>query len=73
MREVKFTRLAYSQLEEWKKGNKKTLHRIERLIDAIQENPQEGIGKPEILITRSCRALEQAHHQRASTRLQNNQ
>ncbi|MCH8317199.1 MAG: Txe/YoeB family addiction module toxin [Bacteroidetes bacterium] len=49
MRKVKFTRLAYSQLEEWKKGNKKTYDRIERLIDTIQENPYEGIGKPERL------------------------
>lgn len=49
MREVKFTKLANSQLEEWKKGNKKTYDRIERLIDAIHENLQDGIGKPEML------------------------
>ena len=49
MREVEFTKLAYSQFMEWKKTDKKIFNRIELLIEAIQENPHEGIGKPEPL------------------------
>lgn len=49
MRDVLFSTLAHSQLEQWKKENKKTYLRIENLIDSIQDNPFEGIGKPEPL------------------------
>lgn len=49
MRDVAFTPLAHSQLEQWKTDNKKTYSRIEHLIDSIQENPYTGIGKPEPL------------------------
>ena len=34
----------------WRKtGNKATLKKIEKLTDAIFENPYKGIGKPEAL------------------------
>jgi len=49
MKAVKFTRRAHSQLEDWKKDSKKTYDRIERLLEAVQESPHEGIGKPESL------------------------
>ena len=47
MKNIGFTPLANSQLEEWKKYNKKTYTRIEQLIEDIQKNPYTGIGKPE--------------------------
>ncbi|MBI3501419.1 MAG: Txe/YoeB family addiction module toxin [Bacteroidetes bacterium] len=49
MRDVEFTTLANSQLEEWKKHDKKIYTRIEQLIEDIQKNPYAGIGKPEPL------------------------
>jgi len=49
MREVHFTPEAHSQLEHWKKENRKIYSRIETIIDNIQENQYTGIGKPEPL------------------------
>ena len=41
---------ALSDLEHWKKsGNTIILKRIRQLIEAIQQAPFEGIGKPEKL------------------------
>lgn len=41
---------AKKDLIYWQKtGNKIILKRIEKLIDAIIDNPFEGIGKPELL------------------------
>ncbi|MEX8546633.1 MAG: Txe/YoeB family addiction module toxin [Mucilaginibacter sp.] len=48
--EVIFTPQAAEDLKFWKKtGNKAIQNKIEQLIDAIQENPFDGIGKPERL------------------------
>ncbi|RYY24940.1 MAG: Txe/YoeB family addiction module toxin [Sphingobacteriaceae bacterium] len=48
--EVIFTPQAKEDLKYWKKtGNKLIQKKIEQLIMAIQENPYEGIGKPEPL------------------------
>ncbi len=33
----------------WKKNNKKIVEKIQKLLQAIVENPYEGIGKPEQL------------------------
>ena len=49
MKEVEFTQIAYEQLQEWKKLDKKVYEKIALLITAIQENPHKGIGKPEPL------------------------
>jgi toxin YoeB len=48
--EVIFSPKAIEDLKYWKKsGNKIIQKKITTLIDAIQENPYEGIGKPEPL------------------------
>lgn len=48
--EVIFSPRALDDLKYWKKsGNKIIQKKIEKLIDAIQENSFEGIGKPEPL------------------------
>ncbi len=48
--EVVFTNRALKERDFWKKsGNKAIQKRISSLLDAILENPYEGIGKPEIL------------------------
>lgn len=48
--EVVYTPKAIEDLNYWKKsGNKIIQKRITNLINAIQENPYEGIGKPEPL------------------------
>lgn len=45
--EIKFTPLADEHLQFWiKTGNKSILKKITVLIQAIQENPFVGIGKP---------------------------
>ena len=49
MREIKFTTIAFSQLEQWQLEDKKVFIRIEKLLDYIQTNPFTGIGKPEPL------------------------
>ena len=46
--EVIFMPTALADLDYWKKsGNIIILKRIRQLIEAIQKNPYEGIGKPE--------------------------
>jgi toxin YoeB len=48
--EVVFSEKAKNDLDFWSKsGNKTILKKISKLIKAIQENPYEGIGKPEQL------------------------
>jgi len=48
--EIIFTPQATEDLNYWKRtGNKAIQKKIEQLIIAIQENPFEGIGKPEPL------------------------
>lgn len=48
--EIVFSRKAENDLEFWSKsGNKKILKKISELLQAIQESPFEGIGKPEQL------------------------
>ena len=49
MREAHFTRLAYAQYQEWKKADTRIFKRIQKLLNAIDENPFKGIGKPEPL------------------------
>ena len=48
--EIIFLPEALKDLEFWKKsGDKQIQNKIKKLILAIQENPTEGIGKPEQL------------------------
>jgi toxin YoeB len=48
--EVKYTLEAREDLLYWKKTNSETiLKKIRKLIEAIIENPFEGLGKPEPL------------------------
>jgi toxin YoeB len=48
--QIELTDDAYEHLLYWQKsGNKSILQKIEKLTDAIIENPFEGIGKPEAL------------------------
>lgn len=48
--EVVFMPTAIADLDHWKKsGNTIILKRIRQLIEAIQEDPFNGIGKPESL------------------------
>jgi toxin YoeB len=48
--EIEYLPDADADWEDWKKsGNKAVLKRIEKLTEAILENPYEGIGKPEQL------------------------
>jgi toxin YoeB len=48
--EIIFSNKAKKDLEFWSKsGNKPILKKISELLRAIQENPFEGIGKPEQL------------------------
>jgi len=48
--EIIFSNKAKKDIEFWTKaGNKSILKKISELLRAIQENPFEGIGKPEPL------------------------
>ena len=48
--EVEYTNSALRDLKYWKKSkNTKIQKRISKLVEAIQENPFEGIGNPEPL------------------------
>lgn len=48
--EIIFSRKAKKDLEFWSKsGNKIIIKKISELLIAIEENPFEGIGKPEQL------------------------
>jgi len=48
--EIEFTKQAVKDLEFWRKsGNKLIQKKISDILTSIQENPFEGIGKPEAL------------------------
>lgn len=48
--EIRYSKKAEKDLAFWvKSGNKAIIKKISVLIKAIQENPFEGIGKPEAL------------------------
>ncbi len=48
--EIIFVPTALADLQFWKEsGNKIVLKRIRQLLEAIQENPFSGVGKPESL------------------------
>lgn len=47
--EVSWTLQAWSDYQYWQGQDRKTLKRINRLIDDIQRAPFEGVGKPEPL------------------------
>ncbi len=48
--EIIYSDEALKDIEYWKKsGNKIIQKKIQQLLDAIEENPFEGIGKPESL------------------------
>ena len=44
-----FSEHAWEDYRHWQKTDKKTLKRINALIQAIQRSPREGMGKPEAL------------------------
>lgn len=46
---LEFSQQAWGEYVAWKSEDKKTLKRINKLIDAILRDPFEGIGKPEPL------------------------
>jgi len=46
---IVFSDHALNDYHFWKKTNKNTLNRINKLIEDIKRNPFEGIGKPEPL------------------------
>lgn len=45
-----FTDNAWKDYSYWVKEDRKTLRRINKLIDDISRNGNEGIGKPEMLL-----------------------
>ena len=48
--QIELSSQAQAHLLYWRKtGNKAILNKIEKLTDAILENPYKGIGKPEAL------------------------
>lgn len=48
--EIEYTLQAKEDFDFWKKsGNASILKKIRKLIEAIQQFPFEGIGKPEVL------------------------
>jgi toxin YoeB len=49
LRKIEWTAMAWQQYVYWQTQDKKTLQRINKLIDASIRNPFEGIGKPEAL------------------------
>lgn len=48
-RKTEWTHAAWQEYVYWPTQDKKTLQRINKLIDASIKNPFEGIGKPEML------------------------
>ena len=46
---ISFTETAWSDYLYWERQDKKTLKRINNLIEDIERNGQDGIGKPEPL------------------------
>ena len=49
-RGVAFTTAAWADYQYWQGQDKKTLKRINALIDAARRDPFQGIGKPEPLV-----------------------
>jgi len=50
MREIKFTNNAWSDYVWWQGQDRKTLKRINVLIESASRDPFVGIGKPEPLV-----------------------
>jgi toxin YoeB len=50
MRSVRFTPDAWAQYVWWQGQDRKTLKRINLLVEACTRDPFEGIGKPEPLV-----------------------
>lgn len=46
---IMFTASAWKEYTEWKKEDKKSIKKIDKLIDDTLRHPFEGIGKPEPL------------------------
>ena len=49
MRNILFTPTAWGEYIYWQSQDKKTLNRINTLIEAVAREPFAGIGKPEAL------------------------
>ena len=49
LKTIEWTVTAWEQYIYWQTQDKKTLRKINGLIDAVVSNPFEGIGKPEPL------------------------
>ena len=49
-RSVEFTPSAWADYLYWHEQDKKTLKRINRLLEEVRRNPLNGIGKPEQLL-----------------------
>lgn len=49
MRNVKFSDEAWSGYLFWETQDKKTLRRLNKLIEAAARSPYDGIGRPELL------------------------
>jgi toxin YoeB len=47
---IRFTPVAWEDYTYWQRQDKKTLKRINLLIEAARRNPFSGIGKPEPLL-----------------------
>lgn len=64
-RSIRFTPLAWDDYTYWQGQNKKTLKRINTLIEAAAREPFVGIGKPEPLIGNMAgywsRRIDEAH------------
>ncbi|MCI5211011.1 MAG: Txe/YoeB family addiction module toxin [Candidatus Electrothrix sp. ATG2] len=48
-RQLAWTDVAWKDYAYWQSQDKKTLKRINKLIDAVKRDPFRGIGKPEAL------------------------
>lgn len=49
MNNISFTNKAWTEYLYWQNQDKKTLKRINQLLQDISRNPYSGIGKPEAL------------------------
>lgn len=49
MRNLKFTDEAWGDYLYWQTQDKKTLRRLNKLLEAAAREPSEGVGKPEPL------------------------
>ena len=49
MRGITFSEIAWQEYVEYQVGNKQLLKKINNLIKDIIRNPEDGIGKPELL------------------------